>query len=214
VSAVTVAVVAVASLIVAVVAIIIALASVVYTRRQAVALEAAAVASKSTAAVEGERRHEELTPELEIIAMARPDADSQWVDMTVELTGPPGLGGLDEVMVRIRDDVPDRKPRDGSQLTQEQIAEVIWGPYRLNPGMENTDSAGRAHGPFPLPVHEPYSLQLEKTMAPSWSDPGDWQRQYEGELPQVEVICTREGHEPWVVRREVRIKYPPSAYLG
>jgi hypothetical protein len=199
--------VAVASLIVAIVAIVIALASAVYARRLA-------VASQGLTAIEGERRHDQLTPELDITAKARSDPDSPWVDMTVELTGPPGLGGLDEVTIRIRDDAPDRKPRDGSQLTQEQISGEVWGPYRLNPGMRDTDSAGREHGPFPLPMHEPYALQLEKTTAPSWSDPGYWQRQYEGKPPRVEITCRREGREPWVIRREVRIKYPPSAYLA
>jgi hypothetical protein len=202
--------VAIVSLIVAVAAIVIALTSVVYARRQAVASEAAAVASKTTAALEGERRHEELTPVLAIAADARPGV--RWVDMTVELTGPPGLGGLDEVMIRIRDDMPERKPGEGG-LTEEQISEVIWGSYRLNPGMRDTDSAGRAHGPFRLPVHESYPLQLEPTTAPAWSDPESWHRQYEGKPVRVEVICTREGHEPWVVPREVEVKYPPEAYV-
>lgn len=204
--AVTVAVVAVASLIVAIVAIIIALASVVYARRQA-------VTSEKATAIEGKRQHDELTPDLTITADVRPGTDNRWVDVTLELIGPPGLGGLDEVMIRIRDDVPDRKPGDGSQLTREQIAEVIWGPYRLNPGMENTDSAGRAHGPFRLPVHEPYPLQLEQSVAPAWSDPGSWHRQYEGKPVRVEVICTREEHEPWVIPREVKVRYPPGVSL-
>jgi hypothetical protein len=196
---------AVASLIVAIVAIIIALASVVYARRQAVASARQAAASASLAAIEGGRRRDQLTPDLAIAAEARQGV--RWVDMSVELTGPPGLGGLDEVMIRIRDDMPERKPGEGG-LTQEQISEVIWGPYRLNPGMRDTDSAGRAHGPFRLPVHEPYPLQLEPTTAPAWSDPESWHRQYEGKPVRVEVICTREGHEPWVVPREVEVKYP------
>jgi hypothetical protein len=198
--------VAIASLIVAVVAIVIALASAAYARRQA-------VTSEKATAIESKRRHDELTPDLTIAADVRPGTDNRWVDMTVELMGPPGLGELDEVMIRIRDDVPDRKPRDGSQLTREQIAEVIWGPYRLNPGMRDTDSAGRAHGPLRLPAHEPYPLQLEPTTAPAWSDPESWHRQYEGKPVRVEVICTREGHEPWVVPREVEIKYPPEAHV-
>jgi hypothetical protein len=178
--------VAVASLVVAVVAIIIALVSVRSTRRQAIASGRQAVASEAVTAIEGQRRHEELTPVLAITADARPGV--RWVDMTVELTGPPGLGGLDEVMIRIRDDMPDRKPGAASQLTEEQISEVIWGPYRLNPGMRDTDSAGRAHGPFPLPVHEPHPLQLEPTTAPAWSDPASWHRQHEGKPVRVEVI--------------------------
>ena len=197
---------AVASLIVAVVAIVIALASVVYARRQA-------VTSEKATAIESKRRHDELTPDLTITADVRPYTDNRWVDVTLELMGPPGFGGLDEVMIRIRDDVPDRKPRDGSQLTREQIAEAVWGPYRLNPGMRDTDSAGRAHGPFRLPAHEPYPLQLEPTTAPAWSDPESWHRQYEGKPVRVEVICTREGHEPWVVPCEVEVKYPPEAHV-
>jgi hypothetical protein len=160
-----VAAVALASLIVAIVAIIIALASVVYARRQAIASGRQAVASEAVTAIEGKRLHDDLTPVLAIAAEARQGV--RWVDMTVELTGPPGLGGLDEVMIRIRDDMPDRRPGPGSQVTEEQVSEVIWGPYRLNPGMRDTDSLGRAHGPFRLPVHEPYQLQLEPTMAPA-----------------------------------------------
>jgi hypothetical protein len=45
--------------------------------------------------------------------------------MTLELTGPAGLDRLDEVTVRIRDDIPDRKPAPGSQLTQDQISQVM-----------------------------------------------------------------------------------------
>ena len=203
---------AIASLIVAVAAIIIALASVVYTRRQAVAWEAAAVASKSTAALEGERRHQELTPQLAITA-TQPDTDGRPADMTLELTGPPGLGALDEVMVRIRDDRPDHKSGPSSQLTEEQISEVIWGPYRLNPGARDTDSAGRAHGPFPLPAHEPYHLELERTIAPSWAPRGWWPARYQDETVRVEVICTREGREPWVVPLEVPVKADPATQV-
>ena len=116
---------ALAALIVAIVAALIALASAAYTRRQAVATEAAA-------AIEGKRLHDDLAPQLAVTCTERPG--TRWADMTVELTGPAGLDGLDEVTIRIRDDMPDRKPRPGSDLTQEQISEVIWGPYRLNPG--------------------------------------------------------------------------------
>ena len=137
---------ALAALIVAIVAALIALASAAYTRRQAVATEAAA-------AIEGKRLDDDLAPQLAVTCTERPG--TRRADMTVELTGPAGLDGLDEVTIRIRDDMPDRKPRPGSDLTQEQISEVIWGPYRLNPGVRDTDPTGRAHGPFGLPEHEP-----------------------------------------------------------
>ncbi len=123
---------AVASLIIAVVALIVALASAAYTRRQA-------VASEGVTAIEDQRRHDELMPELVITCEER--AGSRMADMTVELTGPAGLDRLDEVTIRIRDDIPDRKPSPGSQLTQDQISEVVWGPYRFNPGQWGTGGA-------------------------------------------------------------------------
>lgn len=128
---------ALAALIISIVAALIALASAAYTRRQAVATEA-------TAAIEGKRLHDELTPELAVKCEERPG--TRWADMTVELTGPAGLNGLDEVIIRIRDDMPFREPNPSSGVTWEQIAEVIWGPYRLNPGMQDTDQNGGRTG--------------------------------------------------------------------
>ena len=104
--------------------------------------------------------------------------------------------------IRIRDDIPDRKPRPGSDLTQQQIAGVTWGPYRLNPGVRDTDPDGRAHGPFRLPKHEPYPVQLEQTTAPPWTTPAFWQSQYDGEPVRLEITCRRAGYEPWILRLE------------
>jgi hypothetical protein len=197
---------ALASLIIAVGAIVIALASVVYTRRQA-------VASEGVTAIEGKRLHDDLTPELAITCDARPGADSRRADMTLELTGPAGLDRLDEVTIRIRDDMPDRKPTPGSQLTQEQISEVIWGPYRLNPGMRDTDSCGRVHGPFRLPKREPYPIQLEQSMAPAWATPSFWRNQYDDKPVRLELTCRREGHEPWILRLEADTKPDPATQV-
>jgi hypothetical protein len=85
---------ALASLIIAIAAAIIAVASAAYTRRQA-------VASEATAAIEGKRLHDDLTPQLAVTC-------------------------IDEVTIRIRDDRPDRNSRPGSGVTQEQISRVIW----------------------------------------------------------------------------------------
>ena len=108
---------ALASLIIAIAAAIIAVASAAYTRRQA-------VASEATAAIEGKRLHDDLTPQLAVTCTER--TGTSQADMTVELIGPAGLDGLDEVTIRIRDDRPDRNSRPGSGVTQEQISRVIW----------------------------------------------------------------------------------------
>ena len=137
---------ALAALIIAIVAALIALASAAYTRRQAVAAETQAVASKAAVIIEGKRLHDDLTPVLAITCSERPGSEGRKAEMTVELTGPSGLDRLDEVTLRIRDDIPDRKPGPGNALTQEQISEVIWGPYRLNPGSGTPIQAGARTG--------------------------------------------------------------------
>jgi hypothetical protein len=194
---------AAASVIIAVVALIIALASAAYTRRQAVAAEGAT-------AIENQRRHGELTPEIAVTCEERPG--SRLADMTLELTGPDGLDRLDEVTVRIRDDIPDRKPSPGSQLTQDQISEVIWGPYRFNTGQRDTGQHGRSHGPFSLPRHEPYPLSLEQSIPPSWTGPS-WRTQYEDKPVRLEITCRREGHTPWVLRCEAGVKPDPASQV-
>jgi|SRR5215472_14222813 len=196
---------AVASLILAIIAILVAGASAAYTRKQAT--EQAKVAS-----IERDRRHDELTPEFEITCEAR-DNDGNRAELNLELTGPAGLTELDPVTVRIRDDIPGRKPRNGSQLTQEQISEVIWGPYRVLTGLRDTDANGRSHGPFRLLRNEPYPIPLERSLLPSWmSNPEQWHQQYEGKPVRLEIAC-QQGDEHWVITAEVRVNYPPQAYV-
>ena len=186
---------AVASLIIAIIAILIALGSVAYTRRQT-------VASERLTAIEVLRRHEDLTPDLDIRCTHFDGGD---VTLELELTGPAGLDRLDEVCVRIRNDRPDRTTsRAGNGLSTEQLADAIWGPYRLNPGVRDTDRLGREHGPFSLPRQEPYKLSLEPTMVPSWyTVPGMWRKQYEGTPIRLEITCRRDGYQPWVALPEI-----------
>jgi hypothetical protein len=107
--------------------------------------------------------------------------------------------------VRIRNDRPDRTtPRPGNGLTAEQLADAIWGPYRLKPEVRHTDRLGREHGPFILPRQEPYKLSLEPSTVPSWfTVPEMWRRDFEGAPIRLEITCRREGYEPWVLLREI-----------
>jgi hypothetical protein len=172
-----------AFIIIAMAALIAALAGAAYTRRQAVAAE-------RVTAIEDQRRHDELTPEIAITCEER--GGTRIADMTLELTGPAGPDRLDEVTIHIRDDIPDRRPSPGSQLTQDQISEVIWGPYRLNPGQRGTDQHGRTHGPFSLPRHEPYPISLEQSIPPPWPGPS-WRTQYEDKPVRLEITGRRMG---------------------
>jgi hypothetical protein len=200
---------AAASLVIAVVAILIAIASAWYARRQA-------VSSEQVTAIEKTRLHHDLTPDLQISCKFPQSSDMATAEL--ELTGPKGLDRLDEVTVRIRDDRPDPSANPGTSLTPEQVSAVIWGPFRLNPGVRDTDGLGREHGPFPLPRNEPYKLSLEQSMVPSWwIDPGEWRRQYESAPLRLQLTCRREGYEPWTVlweghpSRGMRVRYKPGS---
>jgi hypothetical protein len=161
---------AIAALVVAIVAALAAVGSFWYARRlderakdavaaaqrsataaeqSAVSAERSAVASEERAALEGQRRHTELTPRFRItVAGANPGVDD--LSMSVFLTGPIELGRLDGLTVRIRDDYPERA--QGSQIaggpSPEQAAAQIWGPYSFvrgsGPrGSELADDTGR-----------------------------------------------------------------------
>jgi len=100
----------------------------------------------------------------------------------------------------------------GSQLTQDQVADVIWGPYRFNPGQRGTSQNGRAHGPFSLPAHEPYPVSLEQSIPPSWTGPS-WRAQYEDKPVRLEITCRREGHAPWTLCYEIDAKPDPAGQV-
>jgi hypothetical protein len=196
----------IASFVVAIFALLVAGASAGYTRKQA--REQAKVTE-----IEQDRRHEELTPQFQVACEGQ-DGEGTHATLTLELTGPTALAELEEVIVRIRDDMPDRKPGHGSQVTQGQIAEVIWGPYRIMPGLHSTPANGREHGAFRLPKNEPYPIPLERSMAPSWMvSPATWREQYDGKPVRIEITGQRNGDKPWVVPVEVRVEYPPQAFV-
>jgi hypothetical protein len=185
---------------VSVVGVLVSLASVRYTRQQA-------AEASATRAIGEKSQHDRLTPELKFTCSRH---GSEGADITVELAGPAGLDRLDEVTVRVRDDIPDRKPTPGTSLTQKQISEVIWGPYRIRLGLRDTDQNGRAHGPFLLPKNEPYPLPMEHSIAPSWAG-ADWHGQYVGTPIRLEFTCKRAGDEPWVIPIELE---PPSDIMN
>lgn len=198
----------VATLIIAILAFLVSVASAGYTKKQADASKKQAEQAEQVTAIERKRYHSDLTPEFHLECMGR-DPDGRQSTLTVELTGPPGLDWLDEVTVHIRDDRPDRTPGEGrSPEYLEEFSHVIWGPYRIKSGLEKTGRDGRTHGPFKLLKNEPYPIPLEHSYPPSW-DTGNWRSQYNGKAIRLEIACTRQGHEPWVLTPEVKVKYPP-----
>lgn len=134
--------VAVAALIVAIVSALAAVGAVVYGRRldrtaqravaeasrSAAAAERSAVASEKSTALKASRRHDELMPRFRV-SLGQPDPGHPVSWMLVSLLGPPELGRLDALTVRIRDDYPGREigPLPPSGPTREQVEAQVWG---------------------------------------------------------------------------------------
>jgi hypothetical protein len=195
----------IASFVLSVIAVLTAGASALYTRRQA------AEAGKVTA-IEQQRFHADQTPQIALKCEAR-DPDGHQAELMLELTGPMALDRLDQVTVRIRDDQP-RQPTPGSLQQEEHWEEVIWGRYRIRPGLRDTDPNGRAHGPFRLPKNEPYPIPLGQSIAPPWqTDWQSWRDQYRGAPVRLEITCVRDGYQPWVLTPEIKVRFPPHLMM-
>lgn len=154
--------------------------------------------------LERQRRHDELTPQFEISYRRSPGSDD--VILHLAFVGPPGLDQLDGVEVAVRDDRPDRRPVIAGGPTAEEVASVIWGPYRLRPSVDGANQIGRRTPAVPLRRGEALYRLLEPSLAPRWSaDPVWWRRQYADQPVRLTLTCTREDEPPWVLPVEVAI---------
>jgi hypothetical protein len=196
-------------------ALIVSIVAAKYAARSASASENSAVANSTTAAVEVDRRHAELTPRLRIRCRP-PNPGSDRLKLTVFLVGPPELRQLDKLTVTIRDDHPwrGRTNQIAGGPSSEQIAAQIWGPFRFVPGtgpgadpsrgVPGADSLGRSTTTSGLPVGEELPFSLEPTHAPPWSahTPQDW-RTERGTVLRLTFECHKDGAEPWVLNGEI-----------
>ena len=195
----------VAALVVAIVAALAAVAAVVYARRldgrageavaaarkSAEAAERSAVASESRAAIEGQRRHAELTPRLQV-SVANGSRDGGDLRLTVFLDGPSELGRLDSLTVLIRDSYPGGPG----------------GPYRLlamGPDGQGTVTTGLMM-PDGVPVGESLVFELTPAMPQS---AGFWDRALAGSVVRLRLECVGHGHESWSLPCEVDVASLP-----
>ena len=203
------------ALVVAIVSALGTIGAVWYARRSDRSAAKSAAAAATTAALDLQRRHAELTPRFRITCESS-NPGSPTLRLSVFLSGPPYLERLDALTVTIRDDHPWRgqgTPLAGGP-TPEQVASQIWGPYRFIPGtgpgadpvraVPGADPTGRTTPTSGLPVGEELPFFLEPTQPPSWSQqpPGNWRRE-RGTLVRLRLECRRDGWDPWVVTSEV-----------
>jgi hypothetical protein len=205
----------IAALVISIVSALGTIGAVWYARRSDRSASRSAIAAATTAALDTQRRNAELTPRFQVTCQPS-NPGSTTLRLGVLLAGPPELGRLDKLTLVIRDDHPWRSQRTplAGGPTPEQVAEQIWGPCRLTPGVgpgadsvrgiPGADAAGRTNPTGGMPVGEELPFQLEPTFPPPWSQQPmeNWQHE-RGTVVRLRLECQREGWEPWTLTCEI-----------
>jgi hypothetical protein len=154
----------------------------------------------AVAQIERDRWHTELTPQLQL-RLTPADAGID-PGLLVRFKGPASLGSL-RVRLQVRDD-RDRSQDPilaGSEYTAEDRAAVIWGPFRLRPGIDKTDELGRNSGVLLLQPGDELKVAIDPSAIPHWftrtEGAQQWQRMYEDAPMRLWATCEAEGHRPW-----------------
>ncbi|MFE7580791.1 hypothetical protein ACFU5Y_04395 [Streptomyces gardneri] len=190
--------------------VIAAVASVVAAVAAWKATSRASDTAEAMAAIERDRWHVELTPQLEV-HVRRPSVGER-ATLSIKLMGPPGLERLDAVTIQIRDDDVDRTPRTAGPPTAADVAAHIWGPLNFIPGIDNVPAPGRTTPPFPLEVGRMRPFAMTNTMRPFWWDDDDatrrWRLEVRDQPVRLWIECRLEGRKPWFIYREAKIESP------
>ncbi|WP_280666043.1 MULTISPECIES: hypothetical protein [unclassified Kitasatospora] len=167
--------------------------------------------AETVAAIERDRWHVDLTPDLGI--MFEPQGDS-YALLKVELRGPAGLDRLDQVVVTVRDEGGvDHEGHAGlgGSIPVEELRSVVWSQYRFRPSVDGADRLGRGVAPFALERGEWRPFAMECTLKPHWfTDLESWQRRFKGKPLRLTLECRRQGHKPWIVSHELSVPDPGS----
>lgn len=185
-----------------------AVASVVAAAAAWAATSRAADTAEALAAIEHDRWHVELTPQLEV--KVHRVAQTERATLTVKLTGPPGLEHLDAVTVLIRDDDVDRTPRTAGPPTAADVAAHIWGSLCFTVGIDGVVAPGRGTPPFAISPGSVKKFDMTNTKAPFWHTDNDAQRRWRLEVRnqpvRLKIECRLEGHKPWFLYPEVKVQ--------
>lgn len=165
-------------------------------------------AATAVARIEQDRRHVELTPQFERSCRATHDGRTM---LWLAFTGPPGLDHLDAVTIAIRDDRHDREPIVAGGPTAEEIAQVVWSPYRFVPHVNGADRFGRAVASISLNQGDWTQRALERTTAPVWADRAFWHHQYADRPVRLKIACHGDGGKPWVIPVEIQVEQDDGA---
>ncbi|WP_370131651.1 hypothetical protein [Streptacidiphilus sp. EB103A] len=170
------------------------------------AAEKANLTADTLAAIERDRRHSELRPQLDISRVPRQGSTQELLHFMFK--GPNELEphGPLNVTITVRDD----RDRSHDRIlpggpTREEVAAQVWGPWRLAPGADGVDPLGRSFANQLVAVGEKLVCAIEKTTPPAWdaNDAERWWRKYRPTPLRFRVEVTCEGFEPWVFLEEI-----------
>ncbi|MEU8516389.1 hypothetical protein AB0C76_33120 [Kitasatospora sp. NPDC048722] len=173
------------------------------------AAEASTTTAQAVAAIERQRWHHDLTPQ---ISATITEAGSDQANLRLTFEGPASLLRLDAVEISIRDDGYTHIPSTAGGPSQEDLDAHVWGPYRFKPGIDEASADGRSVPAVPVELGAWRQLLLERTRPPLWQGPnsdGYWRSQYDGAPVRLWVRCRREGHEPWLLTLNVPVRDVP-----
>lgn len=202
----------VASFILAVLAVLIAGVSMAYTKKQA-------TGQATVAAIERDRRHDELAPVFAVTCVVR-ETSGESADLRVSLTGG-GLDYLDEVVITILDEADrDHWTRGLPEgVSQEKAESFVWGAWEFNTGagaqvVSNRETRPRSYSRTNGKNWD--VLSLNPTRPGHWmtgTSQKNWQRQYRDHPIRLLITCRRQGYEPWLVQCDVHVDYPKVARI-
>ncbi|MEW2317064.1 hypothetical protein [Streptomyces bauhiniae] len=194
------------------VGIIAALGSLVAAVAAWIATARASDTAEAVATIERDRWHYEMTPKITPeISFNNPSG--MQATLRIVLEGPPALGHLNSVVVRIRDDEFDHTPRTPPPPTIVDVARQIWGPLMLKPGIDDVGPEGRQTPSFEMRPGDVKRFAMDQTAPPPWQDHMEarimWALEYKDKPVRILVTCKAEGHKPWFLPYEVVPTRPP-----
>ncbi|MFJ9821142.1 hypothetical protein ACIRU3_38990 [Streptomyces sp. NPDC101151] len=161
----------------------------------------------SMAQVERDRWQYEMTPQFDVTITRLAPGTSQ-ASLMLTFEGPAALERLDEVEIEIRNDGYTHGVGLAGEPTGQQIAETIWGPYRLVPGVDDATNDGRLSPAKPLELGGWLKRALEESLPPPWTERASWRVRYDGQPVRLWVRCRREGYRPWTLTYNVEVTNP------
>ena len=168
-------------------------------------------AAGTLAAIERDRRRDELTPEFDITCTVR-DTSTDTADMHVALR-PGRLERLDEVTITILDETGADHWARGlpGGITQEEAEAFVWGGWEFNTGASKQVVSNRTTRvrPYSLVTGKNWDvLSLRRTRPGHWMSATTqeaWREQHEDRPIRLLFTCRRDGYEPWIVQRDIEV---------